>query len=157
MPVYGLAENCVGLTFTPVNRGPRIKKVNRDVLMKKGIAKIDENGMELVSNGFPLKGYELRVVNEKGGELEENHIGEIEFRGQSSTKGYYNSPEKTRELFHDGWPRTGDLGFLSDGELFITGRKKDIIIKAGRNISPQEMEEKVAAAVANCHTRRKPT
>ncbi len=143
MPVYGLAENSVGLTFTPLDRGPLVKTIDRDLMMKEGKIQEAGEGGKVVSSGVVLPKHEVRIVGREGEVLAENRVGEIEFQGPSSTRGYFNAESKTKDLFHDDWLRTGDLGFLSDGELFITGRIKDIIIKAGRNISPQELEERV--------------
>ncbi|MBC74613.1 MAG: acyl-phosphate glycerol 3-phosphate acyltransferase [Halobacteriovoraceae bacterium] len=146
MPVYGLAENAVGLSFTPINRGPLITCFDRDSLMKKGFAAPGtESGpsIELPSCGRSLPSNLIRVVGKNGHTLHEGMEGEIEFIGPSTTNGYFNSPKKNQELFHNSWVRSGDLGFFYQGELYISGRKKDMIIKAGKNIFPQELEERV--------------
>jgi acyl carrier protein len=144
MPVYGLAESSVGLTFPPLNRGPRIDRIVRDTFMQSGQARPAEqenhNALRFVSSGAPLPGHQVRVVDPAGHELPERREGRLEFRGPSSTSGYYRNPEKTRALFRDSWLDSGDLAYIAAGELYITGRNKDIIIRAGRNIYPDELE-----------------
>jgi 1-acyl-sn-glycerol-3-phosphate acyltransferase len=155
MPVYGLAESSVGLAFPPLQRGPLIDRVERDTFMRSGravpAAAHNGNALRFVSSGAPLPGHQLRVVDPAGHELPERQEGRLEFRGPSSTSGYYRDAEKTRQLFHDGWLDSGDLAYIANGELYVTGRIKDIIIRAGRNIYPHELEEAVGniAAVRN--------
>lgn len=145
-PVYGLAESSVCLAVSPLNRGPRFDVIEREALEKNGRAIIAESNsskstLELVACGIPLPEHEVRIVDDKGKVLPERHVGHIQFRGPSSMQGYYNNPEATRAVFHDGWWDTGDLAYIADREIFITGRKKDVIIKAGRNLYPAEIEE----------------
>jgi 1-acyl-sn-glycerol-3-phosphate acyltransferase len=143
-PVYGLAECSVGLTFPPCDRVPLIESFDRRLLARRGEAvpapSGDADALELVACGQPLPGHEVRVVDGTGRELGERREGRVEFRGPSATSGYFRNPEKTERLFHGGWLDTGDLGFLSGGDLFLTGRVKDLVIRGGRNIHPQELE-----------------
>src|SRR5215813_9096603 len=143
-PVYGLAENSVGLAFPPMGREPLIERIDREALMMRGRADLaapdDNNPLEVVACGQPILDNEVRVVDGLGGEVGERIEGELEFRGPSQTSGYFRNEGKTRELFHDGWVRTGDRAYLAGGDIFITGRIKDIIIRAGRNIYPHEVE-----------------
>ncbi len=90
--------------------------------------------------GHPLAGHEIRIVDAADRELPERQQGCIQFRGPSSTSGYYRNVDATRKLFHDSWLDTGDLGYVAGADLYITGRVKDVIIRAGRNIYPQELE-----------------
>ncbi len=147
-PVYGLAECSVGLAFPPLGRGPVIDRIDRDRLSREGIAeraKVDgHNPIELVACGQPLPGHEIRVVDEATREVGERREGRLEFRGPSTTSGYYQNDTKTRELFHDGWLDSGDRAYIAGGDVYITGRVKDIIIRAGRHLYPQEIEEAVA-------------
>ena len=83
----------------------------------------------------------VRVADEQNEPVAERVIGNIQFRGPSTMQGYYRNPDATKAIYHKGWWDTGDMGYLGDGELYITGRKKDIIIKAGRNYYPAEIEE----------------
>ena len=94
-----------------------------------------------MSNGRALPGHEIRVVGEQSQELPERVRGRILFRGPSRTHGYFRNPEATKAVLDaDGWMDSGDLGYIAGGELYVTGRLKDCIIKAGRNISPQDVE-----------------
>jgi 1-acyl-sn-glycerol-3-phosphate acyltransferase len=146
-PAYGLAENTVGLTFPPAARAPLIDRVDREALSRSGIAEParpdDPRPLEMVACGQPLPGHDVRIVDTLGRELGERHEGRLEFRGPSATSGYFRNESKTRALFHDGWLDSGDQAYLAGGEAYITGRVKDIIIRAGRHIYPQEIEEAV--------------
>ena len=149
MPVYGLAESSVGLAFPPLNRGPVIDQIERSTFMRSGQAKPEsepETGqpaLRFVSSGSPLPGHQIRIVDTAGHELPERQEGRLEFRGPSTTSGYYRDAENTRKLFHQDWLDSGDLAYIANGEIYITGRIKDIIIRAGRNIYPHELEEAI--------------
>ncbi|MGD8412927.1 MAG: AMP-binding protein [Candidatus Latescibacterota bacterium] len=147
-PVYGLAECSVGLTFPPIGRGQRVDKIRRDPFSRRGEAipaaeGDDASALQFVGCGMPLRGHEIRIVDPAGVELPERREGRIQFRGPSATKGYFENPEATKKLVHGDWLESGDLGYMVGGEIFVTGRKKDIIIRAGRNIYPSELEEAV--------------
>ncbi len=149
-PVYGLAECAVGLAFPPPGRGPRIDRVARRALADDGIAQpvsADAPHAQAVPGcGHALPGHEIRIVaaaGPAGRVLPERRVGRIEFRGPSATAGYFANPAATAKLFDGDWLNTGDLGYLAEGELFVTGREKDIIIRGGHNIHPQELEEAV--------------
>ena len=144
-PVYGLAENTVGLTLALPNRSPRIDKIQREWFASANKAipasPIEKNTHAFVSCGTALPGHQIRVVDDADLNVPERVIGNIQFKGPSAMSGYYNNPTATQQVYHNGWWSTGDLGYLADDELFITGRKKDLIIKAGRNLAPDEIEE----------------
>lgn len=146
-PVYGLAECSVGLAFPPLYRGPRIDRIKRDEFSLGGQAvpadDDDSNALSFVCCGGVLSGHELRIVDSASRELAERFQGRLQFRGPSATSGYYRNPEATQKLFDGDWLETGDLAYLADGELYITGRSKDIIIRGGRNIYPHELEQAV--------------
>lgn len=146
-PVYGLAESSVGVTFPPMQRGAVIDRIERETFMysKKALPVKDDQtpALHFVSCGLPLKGHQIRVVDSAGKELPERMEGRLEFRGPSSTSGYYHDAEQTRKLFDGDWLDTGDLAYIVQGELYLTGRIKDIIIRAGRNIYPDEIEKVV--------------
>ena len=148
-PMYGLAESAVGLTCSPVGRGARIVRVERETLMRDGraceVADETEITMELVSSGVPIPGHEVRIVDHAGREVAERTQGRVQFRGPSATLGYLRNPSQTAALLSDGWLETGDLGYLAAGELYVTGRIKDMIVRAGRNVFPAEIEEAVGA------------
>ncbi|MHB9085417.1 MAG: AMP-binding protein, partial [Thiobacillus sp.] len=144
-PVYGLAECSVGLAFPPPGRGPRIDRVARRALADDGIAQPmpdEAPGAQAVPGcGHALPGHVIRIVDTAGRELPERRVGRIQFQGPSATAGYFENPAATAKLYDGAWLNTGDLGYLAEGELFITGREKDIIIRGGHNIHPQELEE----------------
>jgi len=145
-PVYGLAEAALGLTFPPIERGPLIDRIERDTFLKTRQAVAAPNdpiALRFVSSGHPLPGYEIRIADRAGRELPERVEGKLEFRGPSTTTGYFRNPEATRQLIADGWLDSGDLAYIAGGEVFVTGRTKDVIIHAGRNIYPDELEEAV--------------
>jgi 1-acyl-sn-glycerol-3-phosphate acyltransferase len=146
-PVYGLAESSVGVTLPPLKRGPLIDRVARDPFVRSGRAlpapPDDARALRFVACGRPLRGHELRVVGRAGHELGDRDEGRIEFRGPSATSGYYRDADATRSLFDGEWLDSGDLGYVVDGELYVTGRVKDVIIRAGRNVHPDELEEAV--------------
>ncbi|WP_043285475.1 AMP-binding protein [Paraburkholderia oxyphila] len=145
-PVYGLAENTLAVTFPAPSRGLRVDLVRRETLAthsKAEPAQADDDALALVACGYALADTELRIVDDRRQPLAERRIGRIEFRGASATAGYYRKPEQTAQLTHDGWLDSGDLGYLAAGELFVTGRSKDLIIRAGRHIFPDELEHAV--------------
>ncbi|MGO8915085.1 MAG: AMP-binding protein [Stellaceae bacterium] len=142
-PVYGLAENAVGLAFPPLGRTPIVDRVDRGALARHGEARPaghnDPEALEFVACGRPLPGHEIRIIDATG-ELGERREGQLQFRGPSATAGYFDNPVKTRELFDGEWLNSGDLAYIAGGDVFITGRSKDIIIRAGRHIYPEEIE-----------------
>ncbi len=146
MPVYGLAENSLGLAFPPPGRGVRIDRVRRESF-GRGVAEAAGPGevgvLRFVSCGRPLPGHEIRIVDESGSEAGERECGRLQFRGPSSTQGYYRNPEATRKLIRGGWLDSGDLAYVAEGELYVVGRAKDLVIRGGRNIHPQELEAAV--------------
>jgi 1-acyl-sn-glycerol-3-phosphate acyltransferase len=147
LPVYGLAEGTLGLAFPPINRGVLIDYVQRETFLRSGKAMPasidDRNALRFVACGPPIPGHEIRIIDERGHELPEQQEGRLQFRGPSCTSGYLNNPEETRRLFDGDWLESGDLAYMKQGEVYITGRIKDIIIRAGRNLYPHELEEAV--------------
>jgi acyl carrier protein len=146
-PVYGLAENCVALTFPEKPREPVIDRVKRDPFQKEGKAEPaspdDKLALRFVSCGKAVPGHRIRIVDDDGQELGERQEGNLQFTGPSATRGYYRNEEKTDELFDGEWLNTGDRGYIADDELYLSGRNKDLIVRAGRNIYPGEIEEAV--------------
>jgi acyl carrier protein len=148
-PVYGLAEASVGLLFPPLGRGPRVDRIERAAFMTAGkalpAADNDPNPLRFVACGRPIPGHEVRIIDDTGFEVGDRVEGRLQFRGPSATCGYYRNPEATRRLFQGEWLDTGDRAYMVEGEVYVTGRAKDIIIRAGRNIYPSEIEEAVGA------------
>nr|WP_275298097.1 AMP-binding protein [Halomonas campisalis] len=148
MPVYGLAEAAVGLCIAPPGRGLRLDHIDHDTFAATQVARPARSrasAQVVVNCGPPLPGYRLRIVDPEGRELPERHVGEIEFRGPSATAGYFHRSEATAALFHGDWLRTGDRGYLADGDLHISGRIKDMLVRGGRNIYPYDLEEAIGA------------
>jgi acyl carrier protein len=147
MPVYGMAECALGLTFPPLGRGPVIDRIDREKFVRSGAATpytdTGRSSLSLVSCGKPLPGYAVRIVDAAGTALPERQQGRIEFQGPSATSGYFHNSRDTARLFDGKWLDTGDLGYLASGELYVSGRAKDIIIRGGHNIHPQELEEAI--------------
>jgi 1-acyl-sn-glycerol-3-phosphate acyltransferase len=144
MPVYGLAECSVALCFPPLGRGPRVDRVARESFARHGRAEPAgaDDALHFVSVGRPLRGHDVRLVNDEGAEVGERVVGRLLFRGPSCMKEYYHNADATARAFRpDGWIDSGDLAYRADGELYVTGRIKDLIIKSGRNLVPQEVEE----------------
>ena len=148
-PVYGLAEATLGVGFPPLGRGLHTDVVSKEILSTQGRAEpvdsADKDAIEIVACGQPMAGYQVKVTDAQGRELPERHQGRLEFKGPSTTSGYFRNPSATDKLFRDGWLDSGDLAYIADGDIFITSREKDMIIRAGRNIYPYELEEAVGS------------
>jgi 1-acyl-sn-glycerol-3-phosphate acyltransferase len=146
-PVYGLAENSLAVAFPPLGRPPLVDAVEREPFQRSGraipatAAKADDpKALRFVSCGLPLADHEVRIVDDAGREVGERQEGRLEFKGPSASAGYFRNPEATAKLVHGDWRDSGDRGYLAGGEVYITGRVKDIIIRGGRNLYPQELE-----------------
>jgi 1-acyl-sn-glycerol-3-phosphate acyltransferase len=152
LPVYGLAEASLAVTFPPLDRPPRVDLVNREIFAAQGHAEpaLDDPGaIAFVSSGLPVPRHEVRIVDDSGNEVADRTEGFLWFRGPSATSGYFNNRAATQKLFPAGepspgefaWVNSGDRAYRAEGEIFVTGRVKDIIIKGGRNLYPHEVEE----------------
>ena len=145
VPCYGLAESSVALAFPTISRRPVIDRIRRDVFEAEGKAipaeAEDSSALRFVANGKALPEHEIKVIDPEGNPLGERIQGKVLFRGPSKTAGYFRNPSATAAVTtEDGWMDSGDLGYWANGEIHITGRAKDLIIKSGRNIVPQEVE-----------------
>ncbi|GIX29875.1 MAG: acyl-CoA synthetase [Porticoccaceae bacterium] len=145
---YGMAECTLGVSFSAVGQGyttdyvdmGALTESNRVVLLEEG--KKTSYGRHLVNCGRPLPSFEVEIRDEQGRPLGDYQAGAIYLRGPSIMSGYFGMPEETAQhLSPDGWLDTGDIGYLANGTLTITGRKKDLIIIHGRNIWPQDLEQ----------------
>lgn len=149
LPVYGLAENSVALCFPPVGRGPLVARIRREPFETARRAEAadprDSAPLRFVSVGTPLPRHQVRIVDEAGRDVPERSVGRLAFRGPSMMPGYFKQPEATAAItLPGGWLDSGDLAFRAEGEIYIAGRTKDLIIKAGRNLVPAEIEEATA-------------
>lgn len=142
---YAMAENVFAVTQSRPESEPVTVSVDRTLLREDGIvARVPESNPRalcLVSSGLCLPATEIRVLGADGAECGPDRVGELVIRSESLFDGYYSRPDLTAKVLIDGWYHTGDIGFVSDGEVFITGRKKDLIIVAGKNIHPEDLEE----------------
>ncbi len=140
---YAMAETTFAATQTPP--GEEAKRISADrVEIANGLLQFtgpDENARICVSSGAPIPGCELRIVDETGKDLPEGQVGEIVIRSVSLFDGYRNNPEKTAEVLRNGCYFSGDYGFSFQGEFYVIGRKKDIIIVAGKNVYPEDIED----------------
>jgi len=144
-PSYGLAEHVLAAAISPRGRRLKVECLSADNMTSRRVAtcaRSDDDGetVSVVGCGFPLPGHQIRIVDEQRRPLPERHIGEIVLKGPSVSPGYYNDAEITARTMRDGWLFTGDLGYLSKGELFVCGRVKDLIIVNGRKYHPQDLE-----------------
>jgi fatty-acyl-CoA synthase len=149
MPCYGMAEATLAIAFDHLHRPVRKLVINRHAYESRNVAlpiKPDDKAIdpkhrfELVSCGRTFPGHEIKILDDKGNALPEGQVGEIVFKGPSVTPGYFRNPEASRQLLKGGWLHTGDLGFIMNGDLYISGRQKDLVIINGKNYPPQAIE-----------------
>ena len=151
-PVYGLSEAALAVTFSSLDRPFRSARFDRAALAL-GEVRESADGREIVSVGRPVPGFSIELREEGGTLTPPGHVGRIFVRGPSLMQGYLGQPEATASTLRDGWLDTGDLGFAHDGELYLTGRAKDVLILRGRNHAPEDVEQALvglAGARAGC-------
>ncbi|MEM9801196.1 MAG: non-ribosomal peptide synthetase [Planctomycetota bacterium] len=150
LPVYGLAEATLAVTFPALNEEIDGLRIARDSAgMGESIRVTDDaDSFVTVGCGRPLPGLEVRIAGDDGGSVAEDRIGRVWIRGAGVTEGYLDEPEATAGAVQgEGWLDTGDLGFLRDGELYVTGRRKDLVIVDGQNLYPHDLEESLQRAL----------
>ncbi len=142
---YAMAETTFAATQTAPGKLITTIEVDRESLAQgKVVGPVPGKTSRIcVSSGKEIPGCEVKIVDEKGNELPDHGVGEIIIKSVSMFDGYRNYPEKTAEVLKDGWYFSGDYGFKQDGELYVIGRKKDIIIVAGKNIYPEDVEDAI--------------
>ncbi|WP_230991356.1 non-ribosomal peptide synthetase/type I polyketide synthase [Streptomyces endocoffeicus] len=147
LPVYGLAEATLAVTFPPLGE-VAVERVLDRAALGRGHAVDTARGpdaVELMDVGLPLPGCEVRIVDDADCPLDDRRVGHIQVRGPQVARGYRNAPEATAAMYAGGWLRTGDLGFLADGRLCVTGRHKDVLFVSGRTFHAPDLEEVAAA------------
>lgn len=153
---YAMAENVFAVTQGGIEGPLVVDEVDLEALQEEGVARPAVPGrpsVRMLSAGRPITKTHLRVFDSQLQEVPKRHLGEIGIRSETLLNGYFNRQDLTAEAFHDGWYLTGDLGYLADGELYITGRRKELIIVGGKNIYPQDLEE-IASEVTGVHPGR---
>jgi len=156
---YAMAENVFAVTQSGIDAPVTVDEVDGRALLVDRIARpaTDDQPFRMLSSGRPLPNVQVRVLEalEPGGyrDLPERHVGEIALRSDCMLTGYYHRPDLTEKAFYEGWYLTGDLGYQARGELYVTGRKKDLIIVGGKNVYPQDIE-RLASEVRGVHPGR---
>lgn len=140
---YAMAENVFGVTQSDISHPPKVEEIDREAFMSEREARNPIDGhptMKIMSSGTPLSNTNIRILDEKGKDLPNRKVGEIALQSDCMLTGYYNRPDATEKAIQNGWFLTGDYGYVSDREVFVSGRKKDMIIVGGRNVYPQDLE-----------------
>jgi fatty-acyl-CoA synthase len=137
-PCYGMAEASLAVTFKPAGTSFRTLGVDAAKLASGGV--IEPGAKELVSVGRPLAGVDVEIRDNGGLRLRPGRVGHVFVRGPSIMAGYFGRPELTDQVLHGGWLDSGDLGFVHDGELFLCGRHKEVVVVRGANHAPQDFE-----------------
>jgi fatty-acyl-CoA synthase len=141
LPSYGMAESCLAITFHPRGTPLRVDRVGPAALREGSAQPSDAaDAIEIVSCGVPFPEHDVRIVDEQGAPLPERRVGQIVARGPSVTPGYFGNDEATAEALREGWLQTGDLGYRAEGNVYVCGRLKDLIIINGANHHPQDLE-----------------
>lgn len=153
---YAMAENVFGVTQGGIDAPLTVDIIDREAFQVERVARPcpdGEGALKMVSCGRPLSNTQVRILSAEGQELPERHVGEVALHSDCMLTGYYNRPDETDKAFRGGWYLTGDYGYLADGELYVSGRKKDLIIVGGKNIYPQDLEN-LAMSVPGVHAGR---
>lgn len=145
--VYGMAEACLAVTFPKTGTIPESFSISRNNLINNSIAKEvsedDVDSFQVASEGYPVPGMHVRIVDENGKIVTEKKLGEIQIKGDNVTSGYIYNSEATSKFIENGWLKTGDTGFMIEGKLCVTGRIKDIIFVNGQNFFAHDIEFKL--------------
>jgi acyl-CoA synthetase (AMP-forming)/AMP-acid ligase II len=160
---YAMAENVFAVTQGGIGAPATVDPVDRRALITEKVARpappagggaADEPGLvKMLSAGRPLSNVRVRVLDDQRRDLPERHVGELALRSDCMLTGYFHRPDLTERAFHEGWYLTGDLGYVADGEVYVTGRIKDLIIVGGKNVHPQDLET-LASEVPGVHPGR---
>jgi len=156
---YAMAENVFAVTQGGLDGPVTVDEIDRDAFQIErqarpaGSVEPDRPSIQMLSAGRPVRGTEVKVVADDGTELPERGVGEVALRSDCMLVGYYHRPDANEKAFRDGWYLTGDYGYMANGEVYVSGRKKDLIIVGGKNIYPQDLET-LAMEVEGVHPGR---
>jgi len=140
---YAMAENVFSVTQSPLGTNPAVVEIDREAFMSERVAKNPIDGrlsMKMMSSGHPLENVKVKILDESRIEVNERVIGEVALKSDCMLTGYYHRDDITEKAFADGWYLTGDYGFVIGDDVFVSGRKKDMIIVGGKNVYPQDLE-----------------
>lgn len=140
---YAMAENVFGVTQSVLQGQPTVESIDQAAFIEKQVARPasgTSSALQMMSSGRPLANTQVCILDAGGSRVADSVVGEIALQSDCMLTGYFNRPDADREAFRDGWYLTGDYGYLSHGELYVTGRKKDLIIVGGKNIYPHDLE-----------------
>jgi fatty-acyl-CoA synthase len=153
---YAMAENVFAVTQGGIQRPVTVDRISQQAYFSARLAQPaqdQEAFIAMLSAGKPIEGTQVMIVNDHRKKLPDRHIGEIALQSNCMLTEYYHRPDATAKAFHQGWYLTGDLGYIANGEVYVTGRKKDLIIVGGKNIYPQDLEN-LAGEVPGIHPGR---
>jgi acyl-CoA synthetase (AMP-forming)/AMP-acid ligase II len=153
---YAMAENVFAVTQSPLDGMPAVDEIDRETFMTQRLATPPVAGqpsMKMTSSGHPLPNTKIRVVDADFNDLPDRSVGEIAVQSDCMLTEYFNRPDATEAVIKNGWYLTGDYGYIADGELYVSGRKKDLIIVGGKNVYPQDLEA-LASEVNGVHAGR---
>lgn len=153
---YAMAENVFAVTQSPLEQSPVVDEIDREVFMTQRLATPPTVGcpaMKMMSSGHPLANTKIRIVDESFNDVAERTAGEVAVQSDCMLTEYFNRPDATEAAIKNGWYLTGDYGYIADGELYVSGRKKDLIIVGGKNVYPQDLEA-LASEVPGVHAGR---
>lgn len=156
MTCYAMAENVFAVAQGGMDEPVTVDEIDREAFQVERLARPASAGrpsIKMLASGRPLDNVEVRILADDGRELPERCLGEVALRSDCMLTGYYRRPDETAKAFRDGWYLTGDYGYLANGELYVSGRKKDLIIVGGKNIYPQDLEQ-LAMGVPGVHPGR---
>lgn len=154
---YGMAENVFAATQNDLSKLPYVEEIDRESFIADKVARPAFDGrpaIQMMSCGQPIPNTAIRVVDSKGHDVPERHVGEIVLKSNCMLTGYYNRADITKKAFlPGGWYMSGDYGYMVNGEVFVAGRKKDMLIVGGKNVYPQDLEA-LACEVPGVHPGR---
>lgn len=153
---YAMAENVFAVSQGGIDAPVHVDEISQHVFLNEKRAQPALPGepvMHMLSAGMPIEKTGVCILGEDRGPLPDRRVGEIAIRSNCMLTGYYKRDDLTQQVFHDGWYLTGDMGYIAGGEVYVTGRKKDIIIVGGKNIYPQDLEA-LASEVPGVHPGR---